>query len=612
MAAQRTGFAGVARENRAQAKSDRWIEAKWGVVASARYRRDVSSDNPTDPTTVPGPAPQDNEGFDAWARAGHDNWQRAAVMDAARSRWEDAKRPVPERLLAGIWGSRAGAPPALDLLELLAEPDLDPDLVARAHVAVALDLAGFQSEDSISHAERALALANDQIPIRSRVSVWLDVAQAYARAGRVPDALKVLADAAEAVAAADDVPAWAQAVVDAERLAMMAPAVRDRKQFAIAVDKVAAVATALPPTPPAIEVVAKMAALLSALGVINRAETYAEHVVSATAPIPQAAGMAFEAQMVLADCQERTEGPEAALAARRAAIATIEPLGASPGLGWAMRTVGVSLKTLDRHDEAAEALGAAADIYLSMGARVEGLVLRLEQSESLVEADQLDQARDLVKSVQNGLEDLPATERPRVEYQMYRVMAHIAATDGDLDTAAEHWLEVADLSPKVGRPDLEARLTAAQLYATDGDFDESEAQFLRAELTAAEAPEPARVIATVMRVRAETLRDTGRPEEAAEAARLAANHARTSGDEPQAIVMEAIAADSVHAAGDSAAAVQLYENLLVAAAEAKQPELAGAIHFGLAKVLKELGRTEEAMAHEAEARELLPKTPPKL
>lgn len=572
----------------------------------------MSSEPQTDPVFEPlGPAPDDAEGFDAWARRGHDGWQRTVVLDEARRRWADETRPVADRLLAGVWGSPVGAPPASELRSLLDDPGVDAVLRARAEAAIALERATPRSEEAVALIRQAVGALGDDVPIRTRLSVWLTAAQVYARVGNVPEALQLLATAGELVRADDTAPAWALVAIDAERLNLMAPRVPDRQQFAASVDQVAAAASALPPTPIAVDVVVKMSALLCALGAARRAERYAERVVALTGRVPEAVGARFQAQMVLADALLAAEGPESALVAQQAAIDTMAPLGPSPMLGWAHRGLAVHLRTLDRHAEAADAFGRASDTYREAGILADAAALRLEQAEALLHADRAEEATALAQGVLDGLDDVPEANRAVVALQANRVQALLAAAEGDLDGAAEHWLEVAELAPTVGRSDLEARLTAAQLYAADGDDAEADAQFLRAELSAAEEPDPARATATVMRVRAEVLRDAGRPEEAAEVARLAANHARTGGDEAQAVYLSVIAADSLHAAGESGAAVQLYEETIAAAAAAELRELQGAVHAGLAVVLRDLGRTGEAAIHEAEAQTRNPGAPPR-
>ena len=71
-----------------------------------------------------------------------------------------------------------------------------------------------------------------------------------------------------------------------------------------------------------------------------------------------------------------------------------------------------------------------------------------------------------------------------------------------------------------------------------------------------------------------------------------------------------MAADSLHAAGESVAAVQLYDDTLQAARDAGMRELEGAVHAGYAAVLRDIGRTDEADAHEAEAQARNPGAPP--
>jgi tetratricopeptide (TPR) repeat protein len=571
----------------------------------------VPSETDPDPTSEPlGPAPDDAAGFDAWARQGYDTWQRALVMGEAGRRWADAERPAADRLLAGVWGSSVGAPPASELVPLLDDPSIDPVLRARAQAVVALELVPVRSEDAVQLVEHALAAIGDDVPIRTRLSVWFAACEVYARAGRGPRAVEVLDQAGAAAAADADTPPWGLMAIDAERLALLAPQMPNREQVAAAVDKVAAAAIELPPTPSAIEVVVKMCGLLATMGAARRAERYAEQVLEATVGRPEALGPRFQAQLLLADAVLAAEGPEAAMVAQQAAIDTIAPLGDSPMLGWARRGLAGFLRAQDRNAEAAEEFGRAADTYERAGIVMESSVLRLDQADALLYADRAEEAVALVELVLAGLDQVPEPNRAGVELRAHRVQAHLAAADGDLDRAAEHWLEVAELAPSLGLSDLEARLTAAQLYAADGDDAEADAQFLRAELSAADEADPARATAMVMRVRVDVLRDAGRPDEAAELARLAANHARTSGDEAQAIYLSVVAADSLHAAGESVAAVQLYDDTLQAARDAGMRELEGAVHAGYAAVLRDIGRTDEADAHEAEAQARNPGAPP--
>ena len=153
----------------------------------------MPSETDPDPTSEPlGPAPDDAAGFDAWARQGYDTWQRAVVMGEAGRRWADAERPAADRLLAGVWGSSVGAPPASELVPLLDDPSVDPVLRARAQAVVALELVPVRSEDAVQLVEHALAAIGDDVPIRTRLSVWFAACEVYARAGRGPRAVEVL------------------------------------------------------------------------------------------------------------------------------------------------------------------------------------------------------------------------------------------------------------------------------------------------------------------------------------------------------------------------------------------------------------------------------------
>lgn len=572
-----------------------------------------SSPDPAAASDPLSPAPTDatdTAAFDQWARHGSDTWRRRAVLDEAARRWADSSRPVADRLLAGVWGHPVGIASGPELLALVEEPTIDAVLGARARAVAALDLVADRPDDAVRLVQEAMAALDGDVAIRTRLSVWLAASEVYARAGLPEESIKVLDAAGEATTAAADAPPWGLVVIDAERIALIAPRISDRDQVGAALDRVAAAAIALPPEPSAVEVVVKMAGLLGAMGAARRAEHYAEKVIDLTEGVPEALAPRFQAHLMLADARRLTEGPEAAMAAQQAAIDLMAPLGDSPMLAWARRGLAAQLRSQDSNDEAAEELGRAAGVYQRVGEHAEAAVMRLEQADALLYADRSEEATALVDAVVAGLDELPEEKRDAVRLGAHRAQAHLAAVDGDLDAAAEHWLEVAELAPSMGLSDLEARLTAAQLYATDGDDAEAEAQFLRAELSAADEADPARATAMVMRVRVDVLRDAGRSQEAAELARLAANHARTSGDEPQAIFLSVVAADSLHAAGESAAAVQLYDDTLHAAREAGLRDLEGAVHAGYGSVLRDLGRTEEADAHEAEARRLNPGAPP--
>lgn len=565
-------------------------------------------DPPVAPSSI-GPAPEGPEEFDQWARAGFDAWQRSAVVEEAGRRWADPDRSAADRLLAGIWGAAAASPPAAALEPLLTEVD-DEVLRARALAVLALDKVATDTAAAISLVDQAEQALGSDVDVRTRLAVWFAASEVHARAGDIAGAVEVLDRAGAAAVAEPEAPAWAPVAIDAERVALLAPRIGDRNQVAGAADKVAAAAAALPPSPTSIEVLIKICGMLAALGAAGLAERYAEQVLSITESIPEAIGARFQAHLVLADALLGVEGPAAAMEPQQAAVDLMEPLGPSPMLGWARKGMAGFLRALDRHDDAAAQFALAAEAYRGAGITGEAAAMVLEQAEDLLYADRVEEAAALVDEVVTSVDSMPEPLRAGVMLQAHRVQAHLAATEGNLDAAAEHWLEVADLAPSLGLSDLEARLTAAQLYVVEGDDAEADAQFLRAELTAAESPDPARATAMVMRVRAEALRDSGRAEDAAEVARLAANHARTSGDEAQAIYLSVVAADSLHQAGDSAAAVQIYEESLEAAQAAGFNDLKGAVHAGFAQVLRDLGRSEEATGHEAEARRLNPGAPP--
>lgn len=562
--------------------------------------------DPTDELTLEPlePAPDGLDEFDAWARKGDDAWHRAEVHQEAGRRWADQQRPVAERLLAGIWGAGSGNPVATDLLPLLDDAGLDPVLAARARVAAALTLVAADPARAVEFVESALGVMADDVAFRTRLAVWLAAVEVLARTGRIPAALKVLDEAGRKAAETPGVPPWAAMAVDAERLMLMAPGVKDRKQLAPMAAQIASAAVKLPPTPTAIDISLKMSSLLVAAGAGREAERIAERVVAFTRKVPTAVGVLFQAQMVLADARLLTDGPEAALPEQLKAIAILSTQGPSPMLGLAWRGVGMTLRQLERNEESAEAFRKGAAAYAALGMTGYEHALRLDGAESLFHAEKLDEARELIEEVRGLLAEVDEAARAPHEMQANRILAYMAAEAGDLDTAAEHWLEVADLAPTAGLSDLEARLTAAQLYALDGDHAESDAQFLRAELSAAEAPDPAGATAEVMRVRAQVLRESGRSEEAAEHARLAANHARTSGDLAQAVYLLVVAGDSLHQAGNALASVQVFEEAVETAREAKMTELEATVHVSFAAVLKAMGRGPEAEVHEAQARAL--------
>jgi tetratricopeptide (TPR) repeat protein len=554
---------------------------------------------PDEPTS----APLDPNAFDAWAREAADSWQRTRVFDEVARRWADPEASADQRALAAVWGAPGGLASIDDLTALVDDPAVDDVLRARLRATLAVS-----TVDADPDGAMALALAAVEgsagAPIRTRLGIWLTAGEVHQRANRPDVAMRLLGDAGEAVKNDPDAPAWAFVAIDAERLGIAAPRSQNRAQFAASVEKVADAARALPPTPTVVDVLVKLGTLLSALGAAPRAEIYMEAVLAATVDVPEARAARFRALLVLADARFAVGEGDAAREAQREAIATIEPLGASPMLGWARRGLAVQLRADDRHAESVEEFEAAAEAYFEIGAPADAAMLRVEAAAALLQASDSEAAHSRVNDVLESLDDLADEQRIGVEVRANEVLAQVATTEGDLETAAEHWLEVADLASRIELSPLDAILAAAQLFAADGDLDESTAQFFRAELAAADERDPARASARVMRIRAETLRDAGHPEEAAEMARIAANHARAGGDEAQAVYLAVIAADSMHAAGDSAAAVQLYTETLAGEHIAAMPALQGAVHAGFAKLLHDLGRHAEAEVHDAEAARL--------
>lgn len=555
-----------------------------------------------DVSTEPRPAPTDPEAFDVWAREAVDSWQRSTVHREVERLWADPASTVHQRALAAVWGAPLGPASEAEMAELLRDDSLDPVIRARLQAALASVEITADPPEAVRLVEEALAAMSDpSVPIRTRLGVWLTASEVNVRANRPAEAMRVLQDAGEAIKADEETPMWAYLAIDAERLAILAGTGNRLDQVVASAEKVAQAALKLQPTPTVLDVAVKMGGLLAGVGASDLAERYITPVVKVTTGQPEARGVRFQALLVLADVLFTTGKVDEALAAQRDAIATVEPGGDSPMLGWAHRGAAMQLRSAERYQESAEAFATAAEVYDRIDRPYDAAALRLEQATSLLHGDDPEAARQITEAVETASEGLPEERRDAIEMRIHQVLAHIATYQHELEVAAEHWLEVADRATKVGISPMEAVLAAAQLFAADDDIDEANAQFVRAELLAADAKDPSQATAMVMRVRAEALRDAGHAQDAAELARVAANHARTSGDEAQAIYLSVIAADSLHAAGDSASATDLYDDTLEAAEAASMPSLKGAVHAGYAKVLRELGRAEEAAEHERAA-----------
>lgn len=547
----------------------------------------------------PAPAPADNDAFDEWARAASDGWQRSQVYAEATRRWSDPSLPLEHRALAAAWASPVGIPPVAELGPLADEPGLDAVLQARLRTALAAAVVGDDpAAASALMAQAVDAVSDPEVPIRTRLSVWLAASEVAVRTNRPADAVQILDAAGPAVKADATSPPWAVLAIDAERLSILALRSTDHKHLAGAANTIAEAARAVPPTPTAVDVIVRMGGLLARLGAARLAETHMEAVLQITEGLDETVGVRYQAHSVLAEVLFGLEGPEAAMAAQRQAIATVEPLGDTPMLAAAHRGLAMHLGALDRHGDAAAEFGAGAEVFQRLGMPYEAAALRYDRAAALLHDGEPAAARELAEQVSDDTEALPDDRRAPLEMRYHEVMAQVAAYDGELEQAADHWLEVADVAGRVGVSPLEAMLTAAQLFAASDDMDEAEAQFGRAELRAADEPDPAQATAMVMRLRAEALRDAGRAGDAAELARVAANHARTAGDEAQAIYLSVIAADSLHADGQSPAAVQLYGEILAAAREAGMPALEGVVHAAYAELLRGMGRVAEADEHD--------------
>ncbi len=442
------------------------------------------------------------------------------------------------------------------------------------------------------------------VDLRTRLSLWLGAADVYARAGRVEEAMGVLNVAGQVVRDAADAPRWAPPAIDVERLSLAARFGQDPEQMARSGHQIATVASDLPPTPNAVATVLRAAAVLLALGAAKPAEEHLERVLEATDAFDEAWGPRCQASVGLAEARLRIDGPEAAMEVQERAIAAIEPRGDTPMLVWARQGLAAQLLAADRFVDAAESFLGASEVCARLGLHADAASLRLEQAAALVQGDDPDGGEAVAEAVAEAIGDLPEEQRPPLEMRLHQVHAQVEAYRGDLDAAAEHWLEVADRASRTGVSPLEAQLNAAQLYAAADDMEEAAVHFARAELAAADADDPAKASAVVMRTHAEALRQAGRADEAVELARVAANHARAAGDEAQAVYLSVIAADSMHAAGDSAAALQAYTETITAARGTGMGPLEGAVRAAMAKVLRDLGRVEEADVEDGLAAEL--------
>lgn len=553
-------------------------------------------------STEPTPAPADPDAFDEWARQATDAWQRVRVYEEVERRLADPSTTVSGRAMAAVWGAPVGMPPVEELSRLADDQDMDD--VLRARVKATLASASVQSDpdEAVRLVEEVLPVASDaSVHVRTRLSLWFTAGEVYGRLGRPADAMAVLDTAAEQLGEAGSIPGWALPAVDIERAAIGLRAGADPEQVGPAVEQVAAMAGNLPATPTSVDVVIKAAGILTGLGAIKRAEAHYEKVIDQTSEITEAQGARYQALTGLADARMRIDGPEAAMEVQRQAIAAVEPLGDSPMLAWARRGLAGQMLATDEFRAAADEFAEAAAVYARIGMDVDAGALRLEQAGALVHADEPDAARVLADEVAAAAEELSEPQSLALEMRLHHVYAQLSAYEGELEDAADHWLEVADRATRSGASPLEAQLAAAQLFAAADDMDEAAAQFARAELSAAEADDPAAATALVMRTHAETLREAGRADEAAEMARIAANHARSSGDEAQAIYLTVVAADSLHAAGESQAAVHLYEDTLRIAEAAGMPSLLGAVHAAFANLLRDLGRSADAAEQEAKA-----------
>ncbi|NLD75868.1 MAG: hypothetical protein GX643_04290 [Acidimicrobiales bacterium] len=550
----------------------------------------------------PTPPPAETFAFDEWARERFDRWEQSLVLEEAGRRMSDPSSSQDERAMAAVWGAPAGVASVPEMETIAEDHSVDPVLRSRVRAVLASSIVGSDGEKAAVLVQLSLSEADDaSVHIRTRLSLYFAAVDVLVRVGRLEDALDVLKRAAAAAKADESAPEWALVAIDAEQLVIAARTGMDREQVARMADQIARVARQLDDTPSTVDVVLKASDVLMGLGAVKAAEAHYEAVAEGAADNPAARAPRYQALLGMAEARLRLEGPDAAIEAQREAIAAVEPLGDTPMLGWARRGLAVQILATDRYSDAADEFARSADVYDRIGLGIDAAALRLEQSAALIQDDDAPGARAVADAVAAAAEDMEEEKRLALELRVHQVYAQLAVYDGELEVAAEHWLEVADRATSTGQSPLEAELNAAQLFAAAGDIDEATAQFGRAELSAADVADPAKATARVMRTHAETLRQVGRSDEAAELARVASNLARASGDEAQAIYLSVIAADSLHGAGESEAALQLYRENLRAAEDAEMPSLLGAVHAAHAKLLRDLGRDDEAAAEEAKA-----------
>jgi len=544
--------------------------------------------------TALGPAPTDADGFDAWARAGSDGWLSDEVMQTALARWEDRSLSPSQRALAAIWANPSGEPSGDELAEIAADPDISPALQARLQALVALEQVATDPERATATATGALStLSEQEVATRTRLGVWLAGAEVLARAGRPEQAVELLTRAGSAMVEATDAPPWGRSVIEAERLAILAPVSSEPMPVVAAARAVANDALALEMSPPVCDVIVKMAGLLVSLGAGAFAEAWLEPILEHTDGVTGAIGMRFQALMVLADIR-MSEDPEAAMVVQRRAVDLMSPLGQTPMLGWARRGLGFQLRAAERFDESAAEFDRAAESLQACSMPLDAAVMRLEQAGSLLLGHEPDRAETLALSVLAGLGELQGVQRQVVELQATQLLAQAATVQDSPGQAADRWLHVAELAEAAGASPLEARIAAGQLLAQSGDLTGSLALFDRAEVDAADHDEPSLATAAVLGQRAEVLAVAEFHYDAAELARIAANHARSGEDERQAIHLTLFAAEQMAASGDAGAAEPIAREGLEAAEEAKAVALVSRARRILAEVLTTLGREDEA------------------
>lgn len=545
-----------------------------------------------------GPAPADSDGFDAWARLGNDTWRRDEVTREAQRRWADPTISTADRALAGLWAYPAGNPTVADLTELVDDPALDPVLRGRLQILAAIELIDSRPEEAVITANRALAAVADNVaPTRTRIGVWLSGAEVLARTGRPDLAMELLTQASTTVGTAADAPAWGRMVIEAEKLGILAPAAEDAKAVASAAHAVASEATTIEPSPPAFDVIVKMSGILAATGGGVAADPLLEYVLDHLEAVPEALGLRFQALMVLADVRFAHDGIDAAIEVQRRAIDTVAPLGDTPMLGWARRGLAFQLRAADRLGESAEQFGDAAAVLDRAGQNTDAGAMRLERATTELLNDSPDQAETIALDVLASLDEFEDPGRQVLELHATQILAQVATYQEMPGQAADRWLHVAELAQAVGASPLEARIAAAQLLAASGDLDASMALFDRAEMDASDASEPALAISAVLGQRAEVLHDAERFHDAAEMARVAANHARTGGDERQAVWLTLFAGEALLSAGEAGAAEPILRDALDQADTAGLTDLRATTHGHLADALTALGRDDEAKMH---------------